>query len=303
MRLCAAEVDEAVVMPFRAPPIMGLGNAGGFKIQVEQHGFVDPVELQRSTDELVEEVRKDPRIAALFSMYRAETPQLFVDVDRAKCESLDVDVSDVFNTLQVYMGGAYVNLFNKFGRTWQVNLLAEPNYRREVDSLKQLMVRNKQGEMIPLGTLVDVRDKGGPAIISRYNMYLSAGINGIPNPTASSSEIIKSIDATADRLGIPFEWSEITFMELRSGNAALFAFVLGTILVYLVLAAKYESWRLPLSVILVAPMCLLCATCGMLLMHLPVDIFVQIGFLVLVGHGGEECDSDRRVRRATARRG
>jgi multidrug efflux pump len=283
MQLCAAEVDEAMVMPFRAPPIMGLGNAGGFKIQVEQRGFVDPVELQRSTDELVGELRKDARIAGVFSMYRAETPQLFIDVDRTKCESLDVDVSSVFTTLQVYLGGAYVNLFNKFGRTWQVNLLAEANYRRDTERLKQLMVRSKRGEMIPLGTLVDVRDKGGPAMISRYNMYLSAGINGAPNPTVSSGEIITAVNKLSDQLGIPFEWSEITFMELRSGNIALFVFALGTMLVYLVLAAKYESWKLPLSVILVVPMCLLCATSGMLLMHLPVDIFVQIGFLVLVG--------------------
>lgn len=278
-----AEIDGAVIMAFRAPPIMGLGNADGFKVQVEQRGFVDPVELQTTTDELIAEGRKDPRFAGLFSMYRAETPQLYVDVDRTKCESLDVDINAVFNTLQVYMGGTYVNLFNKFGRSWQVNLLGEHRHRADPEFLGQLKVRSKRGDMVPLGTLCEVRDSAGPAIVSRYNMYLSTAINGIPAPGVSSGETIKAINDLTDRMGVPFEWSEITFMQIRAGNVALFVFGLGTLLVYLVLAAKYESWKLPLSVILVVPMCLLCAVTGMLITGMPVDIFVQIGFLVLVG--------------------
>ncbi|MES2788057.1 MAG: efflux RND transporter permease subunit [Planctomycetota bacterium] len=279
----AAEIDGAVIMAFRAPPIMGLGNADGFKVQVEQRGFVDPVELQRTTDELIAEGMKDPKFAGLFSMYRAESPQLYVDVDRTKCESLDVDINAVFNTLQVYMGGTYVNLFNKFGRSWQVNLLGEHRHRTDPKFLGQLKVRSKRGEMVPLGTLVEVRDSSGPAMVTRYNMYLSTSINGIPAPGVSSGETIKAINELADRMGVPFEWSEITFMQIRAGNVALFVFGLGTLLVYLVLAAKYESWKLPLSVILVVPMCLLCAVSGMLITGMPVDIFVQIGFLVLVG--------------------
>ncbi len=278
-----AEIDEAVIMAFRAPPIMGLGNADGFKIQVEQRGFVDPVELQATTDELIAEGNKNPLFAGLFSMYRAETPQLYVDVDRTKCESLDVDINAVFNTLQVYMGGTYVNLFNKFGRSWQVNLLGEHRHRADPEFLGQLKVRSKRGDMVPLGTLVEVRDSAGPAIVSRYNMYLSTSINGIPAPGVSSGEVIRAINELTERRGVPFEWSEITYMQIRAGNVALFVFGLGTLLVYLVLAAKYESWKLPLSVILVVPMCLLCAVSGMLITGMPVDIFVQIGFLVLVG--------------------
>ena len=283
MQQAAAEIDGAIVMAFRAPPIMGLGNADGFKVQVEQRGFVDPVELQTTTDELIAEGNKDPRFAGLFSMYRAETPQLYVDVDRTKCESLDVDINAVFNTLQVYMGGTYVNLFNKFGRSWQVNLLGEHRHRSDPEYLAQLKVRSKRGDMVPLGTLVEVRDSAGPAIVSRYNMYLSTGINGIPAPGVSSGEIIRAINELTERRGVPFEWSEITYMQIRAGNVAMFVFGLGTLLVYLVLAAKYESWKLPLSVILVVPMCLLCAVTGMLITGMPVDIFVQIGFLVLVG--------------------
>lgn len=280
---CAAEIDEAVILAFRAPPIMGLGNADGFKLQIEQKGFVDPVELQTVTDEFVAQGSKDRRFAALFSMYRAETPQLFVDVDRTKCESLEVDINSVFNTLQVYMGGAYVNLFNKFGRSWQVNLMGEPRYRTHQEFLNQLKVRNKRGEMVPLGTLMEVRDSGGPAMITRYNMYLSTSVNGVPMPGTSSGDAIIAVNELADKLGVPFEWSEITFLQIRAGNVAMFVFGLGSLLVYLVLAAKYESWSLPLSVILVVPMCLLCAVAGMLITKMPVDIFVQIGFLVLVG--------------------
>jgi len=280
---CAMEIDEAVILAFRAPPIMGLGNADGFKLQIEQKGFVDAKELQTVADEFVAQGSQDKRFAALFSMYRAETPQLFVDVDRTKCEALEVDINSVFNTLQVYMGGTYVNLFNKFGRSWQVNLMGEPRYRTHQEFLGQLKVRNKRGEMVPLGTLVDVRDSGGPAMVTRYNMYHSTAINGVPMPGTSSGDAIVAINELAERLGVPFEWSEITFLQIRAGNVAMFVFGLGSLLVYLVLAAKYESWSLPLSVILVVPMCLLCAVTGMLITAMPVDIFVQIGFLVLVG--------------------
>jgi multidrug efflux pump len=282
-RLCAEEIDDAVVNVFRAPPIQGLGSAGGFKFQVQQRGRVDLPQLQRTTDELVAEGNKDPRLAGLFSLFRAETPQLYVDIDRTKCESLKVDVQDVFTTLQVYMGGQYVNLFNKFGRTWQVNLMAEPRFRTRAEDLGALKVRNKLGEMVPLATLASVRDIGGPVMIMRYNMYVSAAVNGNPAPATSSGEVIQIIGGLAEKIGVPFEWTEITYMQILAGNVAIFVFGLGTLLVYLVLAAKYESWRLPLSVILVVPLCLLCAVTGMLIARMPVDIFVQIGFLVLVG--------------------
>jgi multidrug efflux pump len=282
-KIFATEIEDAIITVFRAPPIQGLGNAGGFKLQVEQRGFVDLNELQRSTDELVRECNKDPRLVGFFTMFRAETPQLYLDIDRTKCESLQVPVDDVFNTLQVYMGGYFVNLFNKFGRTWQVNLLAEPRFRTQADYIKQLKVRNKQGQMVPLGTLAAVQSKEGPVMVMRYNMYVSAAVNGNSAPRVSSGDAIKIVTEKAKALNVPFEWTEITFLQIKAGNIALVIFAVGTLLVYMVLAAKYESWRLPLSVILVVPMCLLCSVTGMLIAKLPVDIFVQIGFLVLVG--------------------
>jgi multidrug efflux pump len=293
-KLVAMEIEDAIVSVFRAPPIQGLGNAGGFKFQVEQRGFVDLVALQKATDEIVligntPPQKRDPaepgprKLAGLFTMFRAETPQLYIDVDRTKCQSLHVNVDDVFNTLQVYMGGAYVNLFNRFGRTWQVNVMADSQFRTESDYLAQLKVRNKEGEMVPLGTLASVRDAGGPVMVMRYNMYNSASVNGAALPGVSSGEAIAEIEKLCKDNGVPFEWTEITYLQIKAGNVAILVFGLGTLLVYLVLAAKYESWSLPLSVILVVPMCLLCAIVGMLIARLPVDIFVQIGFLVLVG--------------------
>jgi multidrug efflux pump len=276
------EIEEAVISVFRAPPIMGLGNAGGFQFQTQQRGYVNYQELQQATDDIIQQGRKDPRLGGLFTMFRAETPQLFIDIDRTKCESLQVDLQDVFTTLQVYMGGQFVNLFNRFGRTWQVNLMAEPKYRTQAKSLKQLYVRNKQGEMVPLATLVNVNDIGGPVMVMRYNMYPSAAVNGAPAAGVSSGQAINIVTDLANKNNVPFEWTLITYLQLQEGSAAAAAFGLGTLLIFLVLAAKYESWKLPMSIILVVPMCLLCAVTGMLIAHLPVDIFVQVGFLVLV---------------------
>ena len=279
----AEEIDEAAIQVFRAPPIQGLGSGGGFKLQVEQRGFVDLPELQAATDELVAKANLDPRLIGVFTMFRANTPQIFLDIDRTKCEALGVPVADVFNTLQVYMGGYFVNLFNDFGRTWQVNLLAEQQYRTQVAEMKQLKVRNKQGEMVPLGTLFRTENVGGPVMVMRYNMYASAPVMGNPAPGTSSGQVIHIIDGIARDEGIPFEWTEIMYLQILAGNAAIYVFAIGSALIYFVLAAKYESWRLPMAVILVVPMCILCAVTGMLIARLPVDIFVQIGFLVLVG--------------------
>jgi multidrug efflux pump len=284
---CNQEIEGAVVGVFRAPPIQGLGNAGGFKLQTEQHGYVDLSELQTMTDQLVQKASTDPHYAAVFTLYRAHTPQLFVDIDRDKVQSLQVPIQDVFTTLQVYMGGYYVNQFNKFGRTWQVNIQADPGSRTSADILRQLYVRSApgqgQGQMVPLGTLLRAEDSTGPLSVMRYNMYASASVNGVPAPGVSSGTIVQEMTRLARELDVPFEWTEMTYLQVQAGNLGMIVFVLGAVLVYLVLAAKYESWRLPLAVILVVPMCLLAAVTGMTIARMPADIFVQIGFLVLVG--------------------
>jgi multidrug efflux pump len=283
---CNQEIEGAIISVFRAPPIQGVGNAGGFKLQTEQRGYVDLSELQTMTDQLIQRASTDPHYAAVFTLYRAHTPQLFLDIDRAKVQSLQVPIQDVFTTLQVYMGGYYVNQFNKFGRTWQVNIQADQQSRTSADIVKQLYVRSSPsqgpGQMVPLGTLLRTENITGPLSVMRYNMYTSAAVNGIPAPGVSSGTVVQEMTRLGRELDVPFEWTEMTFLQVQAGNVAFLIFALGTVLVYLVLAAKYESWRLPLAVILVVPMCLLAAVTGMAIVRLPVDIFVQIGFLVLV---------------------
>jgi multidrug efflux pump len=280
---CTREIEGALVSVFRAPPIRGLGNVGGFQLQTEQRGYVDLLRLQAMTEALVGKLNADPHFAGAFTQFRAATPQLFVDIDRAKVESLGVPIQDVFTTLQVDMGGLYVNQFNKFGRTWQVQVEAGPRFRTSAAPLAQFQVRNAQGQMVPLGTLARVRPSTGPLLVMRYNMYASAPINGVAAPGVSSGTVIQEVGRLAREADVPFEWTALSYLEVQAGNIALLIFALGTALVYLVLAAKYESWRLPLAVILVVPLCMLAAVTGMTIAHMPVDIFVQIGLLVLVG--------------------
>jgi multidrug efflux pump len=181
------------------------------------------------------------------------------------------------------MGGLYVNQFNKFGRTWEVQVQAAPAFRTNAAALKQFQVRNRQGDMVPLGTLARVHSTTGPLLVMRYNMYVSASINGTAAPGVSTGTAIDTMTGLANEATVPFEWTQLTYLQVQAGNVALLIFALGTILVYLILAAKYESWRLPLAVVLVVPLCMLAAVTGMMLARLPVDIFVQIGLLVLVG--------------------
>ncbi|MGO9111725.1 MAG: efflux RND transporter permease subunit [Thermoguttaceae bacterium] len=283
---CNQEIEGALVSVFRAPPIQGLGNSAGLTLQTEQHGYMNLGELQTMTDQLVQRANADPDYAGVFTLYRAHTPQIFVDIDRAKVQSLQVPMQSVFNTLQVYMGGYYVNQFNKFGRTWQVNLQADPGSRVSADTLKQFYVRSSpnqgQPQMIPLGTLLRAEDSTGPVSVTRYNMYASATVTANLAPGVSTGAAVQETMRLARELDVPFEWTTVAFLQVQAANVGLLIFGLSTVLVYMVLAAKYESWGLPLAVILVVPMCLLAAVTGMTIAHMPVDIFVQIGFLVLI---------------------
>jgi multidrug efflux pump len=200
--------------------------------------------------------------------------------------ALGVAVSDVFNTLQVYLGSYYVNNFNEFGRTWQVNVQADRSFRELVRDIQRLQVRNSQGQMVRLGTLLTVRNTSGPVAVMRYNMYTAAAITGNPAPGTSSGQAIALMQEVANRSlpdSMASEWTELTFLQLEVGNQAIFVFALSVVFVFLVLAAQYESWSLPLAVILVVPMCLLCSIVGVRLAGMEVNLFTQIGFVVLVG--------------------
>lgn len=283
---CIEQIEEAQINIFGAPPVDGLGSAGGFKLMIEDRGDNGTPELQRQTDKLIAAANERPELMGNFTISRSNTPQLYIDVDRTKCMAMGVPIGDVFQTLQVYLGSLYANDFNLFGRTWQVNLQADYPFRRTRDAVGQLKVRNRDGEMVPLATIADVRDSPGPVIVMRYNTYPAMAINGAQAPGRSTGEAIDVMRRLADEnlpKSMRTEWTEITLMQILAGNTAMLVFGMAVVLVFLVLAAQYESWSLPLAVILVVPMCLLCSLAGVAILKLDINIFTQIGFVVLVG--------------------
>jgi multidrug efflux pump len=279
-------VEGAAVTVFPPPPVDGLGSAGGFKVMVRDRAAQGLPALQAAADAVVAEGNQTPGLVGLFTPFRSNTPQLYVNVDRTKCMSMGVPLSDVFLTLQVYLGSYYTNDFNQFGRTWQVNLEADPGQRLTPDDVMQLKVRDSQGKMLPLGSIADVSPVGGPVMVTRYNGVTAAAINGASLPGVSSGQVISSVDAICDKVlpqGMDHLWTELTLLQILAGSTAILVFALAVVLVYLLLAGQYESIRLPFAVILVVPMCLLCSVIGVALARMDVNIFVQIGFVVLVG--------------------
>ena len=299
----AREVPEASVLVFGAPPISGLGTSAGFKLMVEGIGDVDYDALQARADELAAKGNQQPGLVGLFNGFRARTPQLYVDIDREKAKSMGVALTDVFDTLQACVGSYYVNDFNRFGRTWQVNVQADAPFRVDAETIRQFKVRNIEGEMVPLGAVAEVRDSAGPVQITRYNMYPTASINGLPLPGTSMGDALASMERLSQDLprNMTTEWTEVSYLQKQASKIEQFrdllnipfsAFAVGVVLVFFVLAGLYESWSLPWSVILVVPMCLLSALVGIALGQFDVNIFVQVGFVVLVGLAAKECDSD-----------
>jgi multidrug efflux pump len=230
--------------------------------------------------------KKTEGLQELFTSFRANTPWLFLNIDRIQAKTMKVSMGELFNTLQVNLGSLYVNDFNRFGRTWQVNVQAAANYRKEIEDLRQLQIRSDAGRMVPLGTLATVEPRSGPILLMRYNMYPAAAVNVMPAPGVSSGQAIETVEnlvAQQPIRSMRYEWTELALLQLQTGNTAMYVFVLAVVLVFLVLAAQYESWSLPLAVILVVPMCLLCSIAGVLLAKQDINIFTQVGFVVLVG--------------------
>jgi multidrug efflux pump len=281
-----ADIRDADIKVFGAPAVPGLGVAGGFKVMIEDRGGLGLGELQKQTDDLVGKMQKDPALVGALTQFRSRTPQLYLDVDRTKVQALGVNLNDVNESMQIYLGSSYVNSFNDFGRHWQVNLQAEGQFRNQTEDVNLLQVRNKWGEMVPLGTLVTLQPVNGPVSVSRYNLYSSAAVSGNVRPDVSSGEAIAAVNRLAEESlprSMSIDWTELFFLQIRTGNTAMYVFALAVVFVFLALAALYESWALPLAVILVVPLCLLCSVGGVLLAGKSVDIFVQIGLIVLVG--------------------
>jgi multidrug efflux pump subunit AcrB len=279
-------LTEAEVEVFGAPPVEGLGTAGGLKMVIEDRGDLGPRALQQAARQAVENAEALEGLTAVSTSFRADTPWLHLEVNRHDARMMGVPMGEVFVALQVYVGSFYVNDFNRFGRTWQVNVQADARYRMRADDVRRLKVRNEHGEMVPLGAFCTVTETRGPVMLTRYNMYAAAFINLTPAPGTSSGEALESMTEAANRALAPSmkaEWTELAFLQIQAGNTAMLAFALAVTLVFLVLAAQYESWSLPLAVILVVPMCLLCAVAGVALSGLDINIFTQIGLVVLVG--------------------
>jgi multidrug efflux pump len=281
-----AEIQEATIAVFNAPPVDGLGNTGGFKMQIQDRSDAGIAALQEGVDGVVGAGNAQPGLVGLFSSFRASQPQIFVDLDRTQAKSQGVTLTDVFDTLQTYLGSVYVNDFTRFGRNWQVNVQAEPQFRLQPADIGQLKVRNSRGQMVPLGAVLSIEETSGPSIVNHYNMYPSAEINGGTARTVSSGQGISMMEGiAANELSqtMGYEWTELALQQKLTGNTAIFVFILGAILVFLVHSAEYESWSLSLSIILIVPMCLVAAIGGVWLAGMDNNIFTQIGLVVLIG--------------------
>ncbi|MCV2884741.1 efflux RND transporter permease subunit [Aestuariibacter sp. AA17] len=281
-----AGIEDAFIAIFPPPPVQGLGTIGGFKLQIQDRGNLGYEELYKVTMQVMQKAWQTPELAGVFSSYQVNVPQLDVSIDREKAKIHGVSINDIFSTMQMYLGSLYVNDFNLFGRTYQVNVQAQESFRQEPEHITQLKVRNNKGEMLPLAAFVSVEHVAGPDRVMHYNGYTSAEINGAPAPGFSSGEAEAAIERIlADTLpvGMTYEWTDLTYQQKLSGNTAMYVFPLVVLLVFLVLAAQYESLRLPLAIILIVPMTLLSAMTGVILSGGDNNIFTQIGFIVLVG--------------------
>ncbi|KQM32770.1 transporter [Rhizobium sp. Leaf68] len=279
-------VQDAFIAMFPPPPVNGLGTTGGFKMQIEDRAGFGYQTLDEVTKVFLGKAYQTPELAGLFSSFQINVPQLYADLDRAKAEQLGVSVTDVFETLQIYLGSLYVNDFNAFGRTYSVRVQADAKFRSQAEDIGQLKVRSSNGQMIPLSALLKVNATTGPERTTRYNGFLSADINGGPAPGFSSGEAQAAIERIASETlpsGISFEWTDLTYQQILAGSSGLLVFPLALLLVYLVLAAQYESLTLPLAIIMIVPMGVLAAMTGVWLTGGDNNIFTQIGLIVLVG--------------------
>ncbi|WP_448095835.1 efflux RND transporter permease subunit [Luteibacter yeojuensis] len=281
-----ASIQGAYMAIFPPPPVNGLGTIGGFRMQIEDRGDMGFEELYKQTQGIIAASQKTPELAHLFTSFQVSVPQFDADVDREKAKSEGIDLGDVFQTLQAYLGSLYVNDFNRFGRTYQVNVSAEPSFRHEPSDVVGLKTRNAAGDLVPLGSFLTMRQTNGPDRVQHYNGYPTAEINGGAAPgysTGQAQEAMEKLVTSSLPNGMSYEWTELTYQQILAGNTAVLVFPLSVLLVFLVLASLYESLSLPLAVILIVPMVLLSAIAGVIVTGGDNNIFTQIGLIVLVG--------------------
>jgi HAE1 family hydrophobic/amphiphilic exporter-1 len=279
-------IQEGVSFAFGPPPINGLGNATGFSMELQDRGGVGLQQLQTFANDMVAAGTQSPVVDRLNQNFTANVPQLFVDVDRNRVKTYGVPLQSVFNTLQTNLGSAYVNDFNIFGRTWKVQVQADEQFRSRISDIDRLEVRNANGDMIPMGTLAQVRDTVGPNVITRFNMFPAATITGVPASGKSSGQAVAEMQRLAGEYLPPqmgYQWSGVTYQQIAAGNLAPIIFSLAIIFVFLFMAAQYESWLIPLAVLMGVPMAILGAMLGTGLRQLDNNIYTQIGLVLLIG--------------------
>jgi hydrophobe/amphiphile efflux-1 (HAE1) family protein len=279
-------IDAAQIFVIQPPSVQGIGTSGGFRMMVEDRGGEGPAALQKAVFAMMGAAQNTAGISRVFSLFETQTPQLYLDIDRTKAQLLGVSIPEVFSALQVYLGSIYVNDFNLFGRTFRVQAQADAPYRLEPKDVLALRVRNSKGETVPLGSFTTVRNIAGPYRVPRYNLYPAAELDGQPAPGYSQGQAIGIMEQLAARVlppGFSFEWTTLAFQQQRAGNTSIFAFALGVVFVFLVLAAQFESLTLPLAVIMIVPMCLVASITGVVLRGQDNNILTQVGFIVLIG--------------------
>jgi len=278
-------IKEARIQAFAPPPIAGLGTSGGFALELQDKSNLGFSALQQMAREISRDAGAQSGLENVYSTFRANVPQYFVKLNRTKAEKMGVPLSNIFNTMQAYLGSAYVNDFSKFGRNFQVNIQAEGRFRATVEDISGLEVRNLKGEMLPLSTLVQVNRVFGPQIISRYNMYPAASISGEPAPGYSSGQAMQLMESLMEKKlpqGMGFEWTGMSFQQKLAGSSMIIIFALAVVFVYLVLCAQYESWKTSFGVILAVPLALLGTVVALMIRHLDVNIYTQIGIVLLI---------------------
>ena len=279
-------IKDAHVLTIPPPPVQGLGNAGGFKLMLEDRAGLDSDALVKAAKDLVAAANKDPTFAGVFTLFNAGSPSVYADIDRLKAEKVGLTPTDVFSTLQVYLGGQYVNDFNYLGRAYQVRVQADGEFRRTAQDIARLKARNSSGEMVPIGTVAQLKSKTIPYRVPRYNLFPAAEVQGVAAPGVATGTALHRMEEFAHQVlpkGISFEWTDLAFQQQQRGTPMLLVFGAAALFVFLVLVAQYESWKLPLAIVLIVPMCLLASVTGLLARGMPIDILAQIGFVVLVG--------------------
>jgi HAE1 family hydrophobic/amphiphilic exporter-1 len=285
-----AEIQEAQAFVVIPPPIRGLGQTGGFQMMVEDRGSLGLTQLQQAANQLVQTANSQSSLQGITSTFSVSSPQLYLDIDRIKAESLQVPLSNVFEALRAYLGSSFANLFNKFNQVFQVYIQADNHYRLQPKDIKNLYVRNQRGEMVPLGALLDVKPVQGSELFTRYNLYPAAAIFGSAAPGFSSGQAIDQMEQIANKTlpeGIAYDWTSTSYQEKQVGNQAYFIYALSIILVYMVLAALYESWTSPAAVILVVPVALVGVLLLLIIRGYPTDLYTQVGLVLMIALAGK----------------